>query len=130
MAQKINVALIGGGRTGTPLLKALLGYPFINVVGIADKNASAKSMKLAKKQGIFTTTKPMEIVDMGAEVDILIEVTGDSSLKKRIKAKLVKNKNRKTIIMHDLVARMFISICTNRKSLVADFHPHIVGVGK
>lgn len=130
MADKVKVALIGGGRTGTPLLKALMKYPFIEVVGVADKNAKAKSVTLAQKKGIFTTTKPMELVNHSADTDLLIEVTGDPGLKRKIKAQLVKNKNKHTVIMHDLEARLLMSVCTGRKSLIKGLHPHDVGVGR
>ncbi len=130
MAEKVKVALIGGGRTGTPLLKELMGYPYIEVVGVADKNPNAASIRTAKQQGIFHTTDPLELVDNSADTDILIEVTGDTGLKRKIKSRLEKNKNRKTIIMHELIARLLVSICMGRKTLVPSFHPHDVGVGE
>jgi predicted homoserine dehydrogenase-like protein len=130
MAEKVRVALIGGGRTGTPLLKSLMKYPFVDVVGVADKNDKAQSIKIAERKGIFTTTKPMDLVNHSADTDILIEVTGDSRLKSRIKSQLKKNGNKHTIIMHNLVARLLMSVCTGRKSLAPSFHPQDVGVGR
>ncbi len=129
MIEKVTVALIGGGRTGTPLMKELIGYPYISMVGVADKNPNAASIRTAKQQGIFHTTEPMELVDNSADTDILIEVTGDVELKKKIKERLEKNNNCKTIIMHELIARLLMSICMGRKTLVPCLHPHNVGVG-
>ncbi|MHB8882532.1 MAG: hypothetical protein ACYC69_13620 [Thermodesulfovibrionales bacterium] len=130
MAEKITVALIGGGRTGTPLLKELIKYSYVTVIGVADKDPKAPSVTLAKKHKIYTTTQPMDLVKKVAEIDILIEVSGDSRLKKNIKATLAKTKNNRTIIMHDLIARLFISVCTNRKTLLSSFHPQDIGIGK
>ncbi|TAN40230.1 MAG: hypothetical protein EPN25_08280 [Nitrospirae bacterium] len=130
MAEKITVALIGGGRTGTPLLKELIKYSYVTVIGVADKDPKAPSVTLAKKHKIYTTTQPMDLVKKVAEIDILIEVSGDSRLKKNIKATLAKTKNTRTIIMHDLIARLFISVCTGRKTLLSSFHPQDVGIGK
>lgn len=130
MAEKITVALIGGGRTGTPLLKALVKYSYVTIVGVADKDPKAPSMKLAEKNGIYTTPHAMELIKKSAEIDILIEVTGDTRLKKNIKAALAKMNNNKTIIVHDLIARLLTSICTGKKSLAKSLHPRDIGVGK
>lgn len=130
MAGKVKVALIGGGRTGTPLLKAMLKLNYIDIIGVADMNPKAQSIKLARKEGIFTTPDPMELVKKGRKIDVLIEVTGDMKLKRKIKSHFEKTNNRKTVIMHDLIARLFISVLTCKKSLVPSFHPKDIGVGK
>ncbi len=127
---KVAVALIGAGRTGTPLLRELLKYPYIEIVGVADLNSEAEGVKLAREKGIYTTSDPMELVKKGEEIDILIEVSGDSGLKRRIKDYFELTGNKKTIIMHDLVARLLISVCTGQESLVPSFHPDDVGIGK
>ena len=129
MADKIRVALFGAGRTGTPLLKELLKYRYIEVVGVADRNARATGIRLAGQKGIFTTDKPMEVVKKAKDMDIIIEVTGDRKLKKQLKAHLLKSRNKKTIIMHDLIARLFISVCTKKSKLIPSLHPEDVGIG-
>jgi len=129
MPDKICVALIGGGRTGTPLLKELFKYPYIEIVGVADLDPAAEGIKLASDKDIFTTTDPMELVRKDAAIDILVEVSGDSKLKKTIKSEFERSGNTKTIIMHDLIARLFISICTQQQQLIPSLHPKDVGVG-
>lgn len=129
MPDKISVALIGGGRTGTPLLKELFKYPYIEIVGVADLNPTAEGIKLAADKGIFTTSDPMALVKKGQAIDILVEVSGDHSLKKTIKAEFEKSGNTRTIIMHDLIARLFISICTQQKQLIPSLHLQDVGIG-
>ncbi len=127
--EKVKIALIGAGRTGTPLLRELFKYPFVEVVGVADLNPQAEGMKLAREKGIYTTQDPMELVKKGEEIDVLIEVSGDRSLKRRIKDYFEEINNKKTIIMHDLIARLFITVCTGKQSLVPSFHPDDVGIG-
>jgi predicted homoserine dehydrogenase-like protein len=130
MPDKINIALIGAGRTGTPLLKEMLKYSYLNIVGVADLNASAEGMKIAKDNGIFTTTAPVDLISKGDLIDILVEVSGDLALKKVIKEHLMNTDNKKTIIMHDLIARLFISMTTQQSKLIPSLHPDDVGVGK
>ena len=129
MSDKINVALIGAGRTGTPLLKEMLKYSYINIVGVADLNETAEGMKLATENGIYATTAPIDLISKGEEIDILVEVSGDLTLKKVIKDYMQNTNNRKTIIMHDLVARLFISMTTQQTALIPSLHPDDVGVG-
>jgi acetaldehyde dehydrogenase (acetylating) len=129
MSEKINIALIGAGRTGTPLLKEMLKYSYINVVGVADLNESADGMKLAANNGIFTTTTPVDLIKKGEEIDILVEVSGDLTLKKIIKDYMQSTNNKKTIIMHDLVARLFISMTTQQTASIPSLHPDDIGIG-
>lgn len=129
MSDKVRIAMIGAGRTGTPLLKEFLKYAYIEIVGVADVNQKAVGVRLARKEGIFTTDKPMDLIKKNADIDILIEVSGDKDLKKKIKEYLKKSKNKKTIIMHDLIARIFISVCTQKKKLIPSFHPDDLGIG-
>ena len=129
MSDNINVALIGAGRTGTPLLKEMLKYSYINVVGVADLNETAEGMKLAAENGIYATTAPVDLISKGEEIDILVEVSGDLTLKKVIKDYMQNTNNKKTIIMHDLVARLFISMTTQQAALIPSLHPDDVGVG-
>lgn len=129
MKNTVSVALIGAGRTGTPLLVELLNYPYVTFAGVADLNDQAEGMNLARENGIATFTDPMTLVALGDEIDILIEVSGDTSLKKQIKDLFEKSGNRHTLIMHDLIARLFISVCTRQPDLIASFHPEDIGVG-
>lgn len=129
MKDAVSVGLIGAGRTGTPLLQELLNYPYVKFAGVADLNAQAEGMKIAAAKGIPTFTDPMALVRLGKKIDILVEVSGDKTLKKQIKDEFDKSGNRHTLIMHDLIARLFISVCTRQKELIPSFHPDDIGVG-
>ena len=130
MADKVRIGFIGAGRTGTPLLKEFLKYKYVEIVGVADISEKAPGIKLAASKGIFTTTKPMDLAKRSADIDILIEVSGDMKLKKKIKEYFAKSKNKKTIIMHDLTARLFISMTTKKIKLIPGFHLDDIGIGK
>ena len=130
MAETIRVAIIGGGRTGTPLIKELFKYAYIEIVGVADLDPAAEGIKFAADEGLFTTSDPMELVMKDEDIDILVEVSGDRNLKKTIKAEFERSGNTKTIIMHDLIARLFISVCTKQQQLIPSMHPKDIGVGE
>jgi acetaldehyde dehydrogenase (acetylating) len=71
MPDKINIALIGAGRTGTPLRNEMLKYSYLNIIGVADLDAAAEGMKIAAENGIFTTTVPVDLISKGEAIDIL-----------------------------------------------------------
>ncbi|MFK7160684.1 hypothetical protein V6U78_06500 [Marinospirillum sp. MEB164] len=129
MSARLSIALIGAGRTGTPLLKDLMQYDYIQVLGVADIDSESPGMRLARDQGVACFTEPMELVKAVGEVDILVEVSGDPELKAKIKTHYEQTANRKTLIMHDLIARLIISLCDRSPTLVPSFHPEDQGIG-
>lgn len=71
-----RIAVIGAGETGTPLLDKLLDAPFVELLGVADLDAKAPGMRLARSRGVATTTDFMDFARLGEVVDVLIDVTG------------------------------------------------------
>lgn len=107
---KISVVVIGGGETGTPLLRQLAEAPFVEILGVADLDKDAPGMMLATEKGIVTTTDFMELVQKGSEVDIIIEVTGVSEVRERLRTYMQQSENRHTIIMHEMIAILMMSL--------------------
>jgi acetaldehyde dehydrogenase (acetylating) len=111
MADKVRIAIVGGGRTGTPLIEQFMDIPYVELIGVADVDPESPGAALAKKNGVFFTTDALLFAAKGDEIDLLIEG------------------NRHTIIMHDLVARLMISMISEADELVASFHPGDEGIG-
>lgn len=126
---KVRVAVVGGGRTGTPLLENLLKRPFVEVVGVADVNPDSPGARMAQGAGVMFTTDYMDLARKGTEIDLLFELSGDPEVKPRLKAEYQAQGNRHTIIVHDLLARLMISIISGAEELVQTYHPHDDGVG-
>lgn len=57
----INIALIGAGETGTPLLEQWLRDTFVKVILVADLNSHAPGMQFAQTQRLHTTMNFMEV---------------------------------------------------------------------
>lgn len=126
---KVKIGLIGAGRTGTPLMENLSKYDYVEIKGVADISDDSPGMIFAKEKGIFTTTDPMDLAHMGADIDIMIEVSGDGSFKKKLKEYYEQNGNTHTVIMHDIVARLLLSVLSGSDELVATYHPGANGIG-
>ncbi len=130
MAQeKVRVAIVGGGRTGTPLLEDLLKRPFVEVIGLADKDLDSAGATLARANGVFVCEYADVLAAKGDEIDVIIEVSGDASVKAALKQAFIAQGNRKTVIVHDIVARMMLSIVGNSDTLIETYHPEDLGVG-
>lgn len=127
--EKVRVAFVGGGGTAVPLLEDLLRRPFIDVVGIADVDETSRGGQLAKANGIFFTTDALVFASKGDEIDVLFELSGDPLIKRRLKNAFVAEGNLHTIIVHDLVARMMLSVAMSSATLAETFHPDDQGVG-
>ena len=93
---KIRVAIVGGGETGTPLLRQLLGADFVEVTGVADLDTTAPGMQMAVKHGIATTTDFMDLVQENNAPDIVIDVTGVKQVRKSLREQLAATGNRQT----------------------------------
>ena len=111
---KIRIAIIGGGETGTPLLRQLLEARFVDVVGLADLRNDQPGMELAKARGIRTTNDFMEFAHLGNEVDIVIDVTGVAKVRDTLRQHYQRSGNTHTIIMHELIAVLLMSLSQGR----------------
>jgi len=117
---KIRIAIIGGGETGTPLLRQLLGASFVDVVGLADLLDDQPGMVLAKASGIPTTNDFMDFARLGSAVDIVIDVTGVANVRDNLRQHYQSSGNTHTIIMNELIAVLLMSLSRGR--LVATKH--------
>jgi two-component system NtrC family sensor kinase len=82
-ASPIRILILGGGKGGQALLELFASAPAVDVVGVADVNAEAPGMLLARNLGIDTGTDVLSaIVTMPA--DLIIDVTGDAAIGERL----------------------------------------------
>jgi acetaldehyde dehydrogenase (acetylating) len=125
----VRVAVIGGGRTGTPLIERLLATPYVHIVGVADLDPESAGAVLAKDSGVFFTTDPMMLAAKGEDIDLLIEVSGDLELKGRLKKAFVDCGNRHTIILQEIAVRLFVSMLSGSETLMPSYHPGDLGIG-
>lgn len=105
-----RIVVIGAGETGTPLLKQLLTAPFVEVLGVADLDLSQPGIALAREHGVHTSNDFMELVAQGADVDIIIDVTGAPKVRETLRKHMVQTGNEHTLIMHERIALLMMSL--------------------
>lgn len=108
--EKFRIAIVGAGETGTPLLKQLLAAEFVDLVGVADLNPDMPGIKLAKEKGVPTTDDFMTLFGTEHIVDIVIDVTGSTKVRDKLRQHMHDSGNHHTIIMHELIAVLLMSL--------------------
>ncbi|ALJ35712.1 oxidoreductase [Azospirillum brasilense] len=115
MAKDIfRIAVIGAGETGTPLLTQLLDAPFVEILGVADLDAEAPGMRLARERGVATTTDFMDLARLGEAVDVLIDVTGVPKVREALRQHMQDSGNSHTLIVHEMVVQLMLSLLSGR----------------
>lgn len=123
----VRVGIIGAGRTGTPLIKGFLQFSYIKILCVCDLNPDAEGMKVAREKNIFTTTNIEDVVNLGDELDLVINVTGDPTLRKRLVNYYLRTANAHTIIVHETIARLMVSLAERSQELMKSLHPQFEG---
>ena len=111
---RIRVAIVGGGETGTPLLENLLQASFVEVTGIADLDASAPGIALARDLGIATSTDFLDLVRVDVPPDIVIDVTGAAEVRTSLRQHLQATGSDQTVIMNEIIARLPMSLASGK----------------
>jgi transcriptional regulator with GAF, ATPase, and Fis domain len=74
-----RVAIIGAGRGGTALIELLHKDPLVTIVGVADTQADAPGMDLARRLNIPTAPDFRSLLKQ--PLDIVVDVTGNDKVK-------------------------------------------------
>ncbi|MDQ0269380.1 sigma-54 interaction domain-containing protein [Cytobacillus purgationiresistens] len=108
-----KVVIIGAGTGGTAIFKLLKEATMLQVEAMVDKYEQAPGLALAKKEGIRTGSDWR--LFLTEEIDIIIEVTGDESVCKEIRAVL----NDRVIFIPGSVAYLMAKLLEQKEDLIA-----------
>ncbi|MDE3017951.1 MAG: Gfo/Idh/MocA family oxidoreductase [Nitrospirota bacterium] len=78
-ATATHVAIIGAGRGGTALMEIFATDPLVRVVGIAEVDAKAAGIALARRLNIPITRDYRDLLEM-ERVDLIIDVSGSAEV--------------------------------------------------
>ena len=120
--ETVRVAVVGAGRTGAPLIEALLEIPYIEVVGVADHDVGSPGARFAQQHGVFFTKYADVLAAKAQEIDLIIDVTGDPELKPALREEFRVQGNRETVIVPELVARVILSLARGLDELSPSLH--------
>jgi len=78
-----KVAIIGAGKGGRALLEMFAGDPTVTILGVADVNAWAPGLELARRLNIPVATDLRGLI-AGPRLDLVIDVTGSPGVQRTI----------------------------------------------
>lgn len=102
----IHLLIIGAGRGGMAMLNVMRDYDWVNIYAIVDLNEQAFAFPLAQSLGIQTSTNRHQTLNE-FKGDIVIDVTGDSSLAAELTTEL---ENRKTELIAGKSAKLVFDL--------------------
>lgn len=104
--EKQSIAIVGLGKVGSAFLEELLGQSNdgVEIVAVVENHNTA-GLALAKARGIRNLSLD-ELVGMGADLDILFDLTDVATVRQELRDKLRAAGNRHTIIATENIARM------------------------
>lgn len=107
---QFKIAVIGAGDAGLELLNRLFTAEFIDILGVADTNAQAPGMLLAKEHNVPVTTDMYDLLKDSSQIDILIDVTGVKAVRDALRTHMQESGNYHTIIMHERISALLLSL--------------------
>ena len=110
----LTVLLIGGGRSGVILLRALLKDPAVTIAGVIDIDPNAPALSEARAQGIYTSQKYSDVI-RNEDLDIIINATRNTKLQQELRLE----KLPQTVLINKKSALLiWTTVDENRKRLL------------
>lgn len=110
----VSLVIVGAGKGGTNLLKALSRIPQVRIGGVVDKNKNAPGMILAREMSIPTATA-CEVFLHNGDIQVVIEATGDPEVPRRIAAMFPKVR-----VLDSSLANLMMSLVENEQRLIVE----------
>ncbi len=111
MTDKIHVALVGLGQAGEVFAEHFLeksqeqGVP-AEIIAVSDPQPDSPIALGFSQNGVPVFADPCEIAKLGEKVDIIFDLSGDSSVRQKLRLALLEHKNMHTVLASVVVARL------------------------
>jgi homoserine dehydrogenase len=111
MSQVVKVALLGLGEVGETFAEHFLEkiqeeHVKVEIVAAAHRNLESPVALGFIQNGVPVFADAMDVVSMGAKVDIIFDLTGDPDLRKKLRTAMQDSHNQHTVIAPEVVAHL------------------------
>jgi homoserine dehydrogenase len=111
MSHVVKVALLGLGEVGEKFAEHFLekiqeDHANVEIVAVAHRNLESPVALGFKHSKVPVFQDAMEVVTLGAKVDIIFDLTGDPELRKKLRVALQETHNQHTVIAPEVVAHL------------------------
>ncbi len=109
-----KVVIVGGGRGGAAILKAISGLAGVEVAGLSDLRPDAPGVVLARQLGVPVYGDYRQMLTVPG-LDVIIEVTGSAD----VQEVLQKEKPQGASLIDAHAARLMMDLVTSREEVLA-----------
>ena len=111
MSNKVRVALLGLGSVGEIFAENFLEkiqeeHVNVEIVAVASRDLESPVAMGFVHSKIPVFRDALEVIDLGDQVDIIFDLTGNAQLRKDLRARLQETNNRHTVIAPEVVAHL------------------------
>lgn len=111
MSKKIRIAVLGLGHVGEVFAQHFLqkiqenNMP-VEIVAVADHHVDSPVALGFMKSNIPVLQDSLDIVDLGEQIDIIFDLTGNNEARGILRLRLQETGNRHTIIVPEMLAQL------------------------
>jgi len=111
MSHKIRVALLGLGNVGESFAEHFLeqiqeGQRPIEIVAVAHHQTDSPVALGFSQNGVPVYKDASEVINMGENVDIIFDLTGNAEVRQSLRKGLMDSGNRHTVIAPEVFAKL------------------------
>lgn len=111
MSHVVNVALLGLGEVGEKFAEHFLAkiqedHVNVEIVAVASRDLESPVALGFMHSKVKVFQDALEVVTLGAKVDIIFDLTGDPELRKKLRTALQESHNQHTVIAPEVVAHL------------------------
>jgi homoserine dehydrogenase len=115
MSHVVKVALLGLGEVGERFAEHFLekiqeDHVKVEIVAVAHHDLESPVALGFIQNGVPTFRDAMEVVSLGAKVDIIFDLTGNPDVRRRLRAALQESHNTHTVIAPEVVAHLLWNV--------------------
>lgn len=110
---KVSIGIVGGGRGGSSVLRALRGLEEVQLVGLAEVNPEAPAVALARAYGIPVFHDFHDLLNL-TDLNLVIEATGNIDVQEA----LHEHKKPSTTVVDAHVAKLMMDLVASREAML------------
>lgn len=111
MSHVVKVALLGLGEVGEKFAEHFLEkiqeeHVNVEIVAVAHRNLESPVALGFSQNKVPVFQNALDVVNMGAKVDIIFDLTGDPDLRRKLRTGLQETHNQHTVIAPEVIAHL------------------------
>ena len=125
MGYKIKIALLGLGNVGQEFAENFLeiiqeGKKDVEIVAVAHHDKESAVALGFQQSGVKFYENAVDVVELGEQVDIIFDLTGNNDTRQALRKGMVDSDNRHTVIAPEMMARLLWMFFDDSTAMASD----------